>query len=75
MMKLILILTSAILLSACQKLPAPVCTGTAIVGGQETSVNIYGIRKVVNQTEYKAGPPFNWQWVNKSAFTHTTCDK
>jgi len=74
-MKLLLIVTSAIMLSACQKLPAPLCTGTALIGGQETAVNIYDIRTIANQTEYKAGPPFNWRFVSKTNFTSTTCDK
>lgn len=51
------------------------CHGTAIISGKETSVQIYGVRKQVNQTQYKAGYPFNWQWVSKNNFTRTTCDK
>ncbi|MGM8646499.1 cor protein [Enterobacter hormaechei] len=51
----------------------PVCTGTALVGGQESSVQIYGVRKQNNQTQYRAGYPFNWSWVSANTFTSTTC--
>lgn len=51
----------------------PVCTGTALIGGQENTVQIYAVRKQNNQTEYRAGHPFNWRWVNKNNFTSTTC--
>ncbi|MDS0950171.1 cor protein, partial [Enterobacter hormaechei subsp. steigerwaltii] len=49
------------------------CTGTALVGGQESSVQIYGVRKQNNQTQYRAGYPFNWTWVSANTFTSTTC--
>ncbi|PZR19937.1 MAG: cor protein, partial [Citrobacter freundii] len=26
-----------------------------------------------NQTEYRAGYPFNWRWVNKNNFTRSNC--
>ncbi|WP_458773541.1 phage exclusion lipoprotein Cor, partial [Citrobacter braakii] len=42
-------------------------------GNQETDVLIYGIRKIVNQTQYQAGYPFNWRWVNKNNFTSSNC--
>ncbi|HGC1887723.1 TPA: cor protein, partial [Escherichia coli] len=51
----------------------PVCSGTAIVGGQETTVQIYGVRKQNNQTQYRAGYPFSWRWVSANTFTETTC--
>lgn len=64
-----------VLLSGCQSLPDASCSGTALIGGKETTVPIYGVRKVASQTQYKAGYPFNWQWVGKNNFTYTTCDK
>lgn len=51
----------------------PICSGTAIVGGQENTVMIYGIQKQNNQTQYSAGYPFNWRWVGANTFTGTTC--
>ncbi|EPG4896228.1 phage exclusion lipoprotein Cor [Citrobacter koseri] len=53
----------------------PICSGVAVVGGQDTTVQIYGVRKVVEQTQYKAGYPFNWQWVAANNFKTTTCAK
>ncbi|WP_458410715.1 phage exclusion lipoprotein Cor, partial [Citrobacter freundii] len=44
-----------------------------VLGGQPQSVHIYGVRKVANQTEYRAGYPFNWRWVNKNNFTRSNC--
>ncbi|MCF2327623.1 phage exclusion lipoprotein Cor, partial [Enterobacter hormaechei] len=26
-----------------------------------------------NQTQYRAGYPFNWSWVSANTFTSTTC--
>lgn len=51
----------------------PICSGTAMIGGQETTVQIYGVRKIVEQTQYRAGYPFNWKWVSANNFTRTTC--
>lgn len=51
----------------------PVCEATAMLGGQQQVVQIYGVRKVVNQTEYRAGYPFNWRWVSRNNFTSSTC--
>jgi len=53
----------------------PVCEATALIGGNEESVQIYGVRKVADQTEYRAGYPFNWRWVSKNNFTRSTCSK
>ncbi|QGU87099.1 phage exclusion lipoprotein Cor [Erwinia sorbitola] len=53
----------------------PACNGVALLSGQETVVQIYAVRKWANQTQYKAGYPFNWQWVNKNNFIRTTCEK
>ena len=53
----------------------PICEGAAMLGGQDTTVQIYGVRKVANQTQYRAGYPFNWQWVSKNNLSSTTCDK
>ncbi|MBV7404552.1 cor protein [Enterobacter sp. ENT03] len=71
-----IIIAIPFLLSACAgSLPSqkPICQSTAITGGQEYSVNIYGVRKQNGQTLLKAGYPFNWQWVNLSNFTNTNC--
>ncbi|MHA0878886.1 phage exclusion lipoprotein Cor [Enterobacter cloacae] len=48
-------------------------SSTALIGGQENSVQIYGVRKQNNQTQYRAGYPFNWTWVSANTFTSTTC--
>lgn len=75
-MKTLLIIPAILALSACSGIfeqQSPVCTATAIVSGQETSVSIYGVRKVANQTQYQAGYPFNWKWVSKTNFNRTTC--
>lgn len=53
----------------------PVCESVALLSGKETTVQIYAVRHQANQTQYKAGYPFNWQWVSKNNFTRTTCDK
>lgn len=50
----------------------PICTGTALLGGQENIVQIYGVRKQSNQTQYRAGYPFNWSWVSANTFSSTT---
>lgn len=58
MKNMILCLAVAVLLSGCAGViekQQPVCTGTALVGGQESSVQIYGVRKQNNQTQYRAG--------------------
>ncbi|EOT8963926.1 TPA: phage exclusion lipoprotein Cor [Escherichia coli] len=54
---------------------SPVCEAAIVVGGQEQTVQVYGIRQVANQIEYKAGYPFNWRWVSKNNFTRSTCTK
>ncbi|HHT3970495.1 cor protein [Citrobacter sp. Cf093] len=66
-----------LVLSACSG-PAlekqkPVCQAEFAPGGLPQSVHIYGVRKVANQTEYRAGYPFNWRWVNKNNFTSSNC--
>jgi len=76
MEKAIIAIGFLFLLSGCSGMlekQSPVCTGTALVGGQETDVQIYSIRKQNNQTLYRAGYPFNWQWVGKNNFISTTC--
>ncbi|HGW3733637.1 TPA: cor protein [Citrobacter freundii] len=64
-------------LSACsvpvQEKQKPVCQAESVLGGQPQLVQIYGVRKVANQTEYRAGYPFNWRWVNKNNFTSSNC--
>ncbi|HHL3224657.1 TPA: cor protein [Citrobacter freundii] len=51
----------------------PVCQAESVLGGQPQLVQIYGVRKIANQTEYRAGYPFNWRWVNKNNFTSSNC--
>ena len=75
-MRLLTILLALFLISACTgtlKKEQPICTGTVLIGGQESTVNIYKIRKIAGQTQYRAGYPFNWQWVGKNNFIRTTC--
>lgn len=67
-----LIIASAFLLSACQTMP-PACSGTVRIGGQDTTVQVYGVRKVAKQTQYRAGYPFNWQWISAANFKDSTC--
>lgn len=72
----LLTISSVIYLSGCAGLiekQDPICTAQANIGGSETIVQIYGVRKVANQTQYKAGYPFNWKWVSKTNFTISTC--
>ena len=76
MNKLLICLAGAVMLSGCAgvlETQDPVCSGTAIVGGQENTVQIYGVRKQNNQSQYRAGYPFNWRWVSANTFTDTTC--
>ncbi|WP_336995820.1 phage exclusion lipoprotein Cor [Leclercia sp. UBA7405] len=77
MNKILLGLLPCLLISGCaesvlQK-QSPVCQATALLGGQQETVQIYGVRKVANQTEFRAGHPFNWRWVNKNNFSSNTC--
>ncbi|MCW4971437.1 cor protein [Enterobacter hormaechei] len=76
MKNIIFCLSLAFLLSGCAGVierQHPVCSGIALVGGHESSVQIYGVRKQNNQTQYRAGYPFNWNWVSANTFTSTTC--
>lgn len=77
MKQIIIAVIASIAITACSapivEKQEPVCQATALLGGQPQSVQIYGVRQVAKQTEYKAGYPFNWRWVNKNNFTHTTC--
>lgn len=69
MIKILLAIALAGVLTGCSGVlekQQPVCSGTALIGGQETSVKIYGVRKVASQTQYKAGDPFGWRWVSLS---------
>ncbi|EOC1313833.1 cor protein [Cronobacter turicensis] len=78
MNKLLLLVALSAIVSGCAGIVEkqdPECSGLAMVGGQETTVQIYGVRKMANQTQYRAGYPFNWQWVGKNTFISTTCDK
>ncbi|MDT3751450.1 MULTISPECIES: phage exclusion lipoprotein Cor [Citrobacter] len=66
-----------LVLSACSgpvlEKQKPVCQAEFAPGGLPQSVQIYGVRKIANQTEYRAGYPFNWRWVNKNNFTSSNC--
>lgn len=79
MKKILIVLLSFSALSACSgpflEKQEPVCQASAMLGGQPHSVQIYGVREVVNQVEYKAGYPFSWRWVNKNNFTRSNCSK
>ena len=75
-MKYLVFIISLFFISACAdsfKKEQPFCTGIALISGQESAVNIYSVRKVTGQTQYKAGYPFNWQWVGKNNFIRDTC--
>jgi len=74
-MKNIILFFAVIVVAGCQSLPPPVCTAIANIGGQETTVSIYGVRKQANQTQYYAGAPFGWKWVSATNFTSSTCSK
>lgn len=74
-MKKIMLFLSAIVISGCQALPEQQCTAVANVGGQTTSVPIYGVRKQANQTQFYAGNPFGWKWVSANNFKSSTCMK
>ncbi|MFO6298655.1 phage exclusion lipoprotein Cor [Rahnella selenatireducens] len=78
MRNILLVLAITLLASGCAGVlekQAPVCSGTTLIGGQETTVQIYGVRQIGSQTQYKAGDPFGWRWVSKTNFISTTCDK
>jgi hypothetical protein len=78
MTKIMMAIGLAVLVSGCSGIleeQHPVCNGTALIGGQETSVQIYGVRQVAHQTQYQAGDPFGWRWVSETNFIRTTCDK
>lgn len=74
----VIAISSVILVSGCAGVlekQEPICTAQAMVGGQDTTIQIYGVRKVANQTQYRAGYPFNWQWVSANNFHSDTCQK
>ncbi len=78
MKKVTALVVGILMLSGCAGVlekQEPICSGVAMVGGQETTIQIYGIRKVVEQTQYRAGYPFNWQWIAANNFKTTTCRK
>lgn len=74
MNKIFLLITTSVL-AGCQTLPPQQCIANTRIGGQETTVSIYGVRKQANQTQYYAGNPFGWKWVSANNFTSSTCDK
>lgn len=77
MKNIIIPVIACLVLSACSgpvlEKQKPVCQAESVLGGQPQSVQIYGVRKIANQTEYRAGYPFNWRWVNKNNFTRSNC--
>ncbi|MFA1614545.1 cor protein [Citrobacter amalonaticus] len=77
MKKIIYSVLICLVLSACSgtilEKQDPVCQAQAMLGGQQQTMQIYGVRKVSNQTEFRAGYPFNWRWVNKNNFTSSNC--
>ena len=76
MKRLIISMAIALMLSGCAgvlETQEPICSGTAYMGDHENPVMIYGVRKQNNQTQYRAGYPFNWRWVSANTFTSTTC--
>ena len=76
MKNMILCLAVAVLLSGCAGViekQQPVCSGTALIGGQENSVQIYGVRKQNKQPQSRAGYPFNGTGVSANTSTSTTC--
>lgn len=78
MKNILMVLAIALMVSGCAGMlekQEPICDGVALVAGQETNVQIYGVRKAGSQTQYKAGDPFGWRWVGKTNFISTTCDK
>jgi len=79
MKKIIISIIASLAITACSgpiiEKQEPVCQATALLGGQLQSVQIYGVRQVAKQTEYKAGYPFSWRWVNKNNFTRSNCLK
>jgi uncharacterized protein YceK len=78
MKNMLIALAVVIMASGCAGMiekQVPACFGTALIGGQETTVQIYGVREIASQTQYKAGDPFGWRWVSKTNFSRTTCDK
>ncbi|WP_446676466.1 phage exclusion lipoprotein Cor [Pantoea piersonii] len=74
-MRAFILSVSIMILAGCKSLPPQQCTATARIGGQDTSVPVYGVRTVGNQTQYYAGSPFGWKWVSKNQFTKSTCEK
>jgi hypothetical protein len=67
------ILLAAIVLTGCETLPEPICYGQAMIGGQETTVPIYDVKKVGNYTQYRAGAVYSWRYVGVGAFSKTDC--
>ncbi|AFS74404.1 hypothetical protein NKK09_004536 [Escherichia coli] len=69
------VLAVLILLSGCKSLPTPLCHGKAYLGGEETIMPIYGIKKSGKYKLYHAGHHYNWRWVGAGAFDSTTCSQ
>ncbi|ABP60891.1 hypothetical protein [Enterobacter sp. 638] len=79
MKRILIVMACLFIISVCTgpllEKQQPVCQASAMLGGQPQSVQIYGVREVANQVEYKAGYPFSWRWVNKNNFTRSNCSK
>ena len=62
-----------LLLSGCKPLPGAVCYGKANLGGVETTIPIYAVKKEGTYTLYLAGYQYNWRWVRAGAFDKVSC--
>lgn len=75
MLRKVLLGFALLTVSGCQQLPEPVCYGTAKLGNEETTINIFDVKKQGRYTLYKADHHYNWRWVGPGAFDSITCRK
>lgn len=75
MKKIILAATAMIMLSGCVQKIQPVCEGVVSIGGQDVTVQIYGVKKDGPRTQYRPGYPFDFRWTSAINFKSTTCKK
>jgi uncharacterized protein YcfL len=71
-----LVILATLMGAGCSSMPerqSPVCTASAMIGGQMTTVQIYDIKKINGQTKYRAGYPFNWKYISRNNFSRSTC--
>ena len=76
MRKYISVILATLMVAGCSAMPErqpPVCTASAMIGGQMTTVQVYDIKEINGQTKYKAGYPFNWKYVSRDNFSRSTC--